>query len=126
MVICGGRGVGSRDDFESLRRLATILGGEVGATRPAIIDGWADEESLIGQTGKTIKPKLLITCGTSGAIQYTAGIAQSESIIAINKDPKATIFKMADIGIVGDVNRLVPMIIRVLEKRYESKEVSHA
>lgn len=126
VVICGGRGLGSQKDFDALRGLAALLGGEVGATRPAIIDGWADEESLIGQTGKTIRPKLLITCGTSGAIQYTAGIAQSESIVAINKDPKATIFRMADIGIVGDAKRLIPMIIRALEKRYGSKEVSHA
>ncbi len=126
VVISGGRGMGSREGFESLRHLASLLEGEIGATRPAIIDGWSDEECLIGQTGKTIRPKLLITCGTSGAIQYTAGITQSESVIAINKDQNATIFRMADIGIVGDAKRLVPMIIRAIERRNGSREVSNA
>jgi electron transfer flavoprotein alpha subunit len=125
VVICGGRGMGSREGFESLRQLAAQLEGEIGATRPAIIDGWSDEACLIGQTGKNIRPKLLITCGTSGAIQYTAGITQSESVIAINKDPNATIFRMADIGIVGDARRLVPMVIRALERRNGLKEVSN-
>jgi electron transfer flavoprotein alpha subunit len=97
--------------------MAAVLEGEVGATRPAVRLGWAEEERLIGQTGKSVKPRLLISVGTSGALQYTAGIQGAEAIVAINRDPDAPIFKMADLGLVGDAKTLLPMIIEEIRKR---------
>ncbi len=117
IVICGGRGMGAKKGFRSLERLGKILGGEVGATRPPVSQGWAEPDRLIGQTGKAIKPKLLITCGTSGAIQYTSAIQDSHYIIAINRDPDAAIFQTADFGAVGDVNQVLHHLIRKLERR---------
>ncbi len=117
VVIVGGRGLGSKEQFRLLFKLADLLEGEVGATRPAILAGWAEEDRLLGQTGKTIKPKLLISVGTSGALQYTTGIQGAETIIAINRDPSAPIFKMADLGLVGDAGTFIPMLLEVLRKR---------
>jgi electron transfer flavoprotein alpha subunit len=91
--------------------------GEVGATRPAIRSGWAEEERLLGQTGKSVKPKLLITIGTSGALQYTTGIQAAETIIAINRDPHAPVFKMADLGLVGDAKMILGLLLEKLRKR---------
>jgi electron transfer flavoprotein alpha subunit len=112
-------GVGSRDQFEMLFELAELMEGEVGATRPVVREGWADEDRLLGQTGKTVKPKLLITIGTSGALQYTTGIQGSETIIAINRDPNAPIFKMADLGLVGDASKFLPMLVVEIRKRLQ-------
>jgi electron transfer flavoprotein alpha subunit len=123
VVICGGKGIGTKEGFESLKVLASLLGGEVGATRPVVMDGLAGEDQLIGQTGRKLRPKLLITCGTSGAIQYTAGIENAEWIVAINKDPEAAIFGVADIGIVGDANRFVQILIDALQRRKRSKGI---
>ena len=113
----GGRGVGGRRGFRLLEKLAQILGAEVGATRPPVSHGWVESDRLIGQTGKAIKPKLLITCATSGAIQYTTGIQNSDYIIAINRDPDAPIFRTADFGAVGDVNQVLHHLITRLEKK---------
>jgi electron transfer flavoprotein alpha subunit len=117
MVVVGGRGLGSRENFRMLFDLAGCLGGEVGATRPAVMAGWAEEDRLLGQTGKTVKPRLLITVGTSGAVQYTAGIQGAETIIAINRDPNAPIFKMADLGLVGDGRSILTLLLEKLRKR---------
>lgn len=117
VVIVGGRGIGSKEQFQMLFELADLLGGEVGATRPAIRTGWMDEDRLIGQTGKNVKPKLLITIGTSGALQYTTGIRASETIIAINHDPHAPIFKMADLGLVGDAGAILDLLLKEIRKR---------
>ncbi|MGD9073577.1 MAG: electron transfer flavoprotein subunit alpha/FixB family protein [Desulfobacteraceae bacterium] len=117
VVIAGGRGLGSKEQFERLFELAELLEGEVGATRPAIRAGWAEEDRLLGQTGKSVKPKLLISIGTSGALQYTTGIQGAEVIIAINRDPHAPIFKMADLGLAGDASTLLPLLLEVLRKR---------
>jgi electron transfer flavoprotein alpha subunit len=117
VVIAGGRGLGSKEQFERLFELAELLEGEVGATRPAIRAGWAEEDRLLGQTGKSVKPKLLISIGTSGALQYTTGIQGAEVIIAINRDPHAPIFKMADLGLAGDVGTLLPLLLEALRKR---------
>jgi electron transfer flavoprotein alpha subunit len=117
VVIAGGMGLGSKEEFELLFDLADLLEGEVGATRPAIRAGWVEEERLLGQTGKSVKPTILITIGTSGALQYTTGIQGAETIVAINRDSNAPIFKMADLGLVGDVTTILPLLIETLRKR---------
>jgi electron transfer flavoprotein alpha subunit len=122
VVISGGRGIGSAESFQDLYRLAEFLGGQVGGTRPAVIQGWIPEDRMIGQTGRTVRPKLLITCGTSGALQYTASLHGAEFIIAINRDPQAPIFRNADLGIVGDVRDILPRLLQALEA-LNTKEV---
>jgi electron transfer flavoprotein alpha subunit len=117
VVVVGGRGLGSKEQFQRLFDLAELLGGEVGATRPAIRAGWTEDERLLGQTGKSVKPKLLITVGTSGALQYTTGIQGSETIIAINRDPNAPVFRMADLGLVGDARTILGQWVEKLRKR---------
>ncbi len=110
VVVVGGAGLGSTEGFGWVRQLAAALGGEVGATRPPVLQHWVDEERLIGQTGKTVRPRVLISVGTSGAMQYTAGIMESELIVAVNRDPHAPIFQIADIGIVADWKAFVPVL----------------
>jgi len=117
VVVAGGRGLGSKAHFQRLYDLAQILEGEVGATRPAIRAGWAEEERLLGQTGKSVKARLVITVGTSGALQYTTGIQSAETIVAINRDPNAPIFRIADLGLVGDAAVILPMLLDELRKR---------
>ena len=117
VVIVGGRGMGSKSAFQMLFELADLLGGEVGATRPAIGAGWAEDDRLLGQTGKSVKPKLLITVGTSGALQYTTGILGAETIIAINRDANAPIFKIADLGLVGEAKSVLSLFLKELRKR---------
>lgn len=109
-IVVGGAGVGDMRGFGQVRELAAALVAEVGATRPPVMSHWVAEDRLIGQTGKTVRPKLLISVGTSGAIQYTAGIAEAETVVAINSDPKAPVFQWADIGIVGDAKTLLPLL----------------
>ncbi|PKM88197.1 MAG: electron transfer flavoprotein subunit alpha [Firmicutes bacterium HGW-Firmicutes-12] len=111
-IICaGGRGIGGTEGFEMLEQLAQKVGGVVGATRAATDAGWIDAACLIGQTGTTIKPKIYFACGISGAIQHVVGIEKSDIIIAINNDPDALIFSVADYGIVGDYKEIIPEII---------------
>jgi electron transfer flavoprotein alpha subunit len=110
IVVVGGAGAGSVEGFGLVRDLAAALGGEVAATRPPVLHHWIDEERLIGQTGKTVRPELLISIGTSGAIQYTAGIMESKTIVAVNRDPDSPIFQVADIGIIADARTLLPHI----------------
>jgi electron transfer flavoprotein alpha subunit len=117
VVVAGGMGLGSRENFQKLLELAELLGGEVGATRPAVLAGWAEQDRMLGQTGKTVKPKLLVSVGTSGALQYVTGIQGAETIVAINRDPEARIFSIADVGIVGDAGELVQRLIDSLKKR---------
>jgi transcriptional regulator with XRE-family HTH domain len=112
IVVVGGAGMGDMRSFGLVRELSASLGGEVGATRPPVLYHWIDEERLIGQTGKTVRPKLLISVGTSGAVQFTAGITEAETIVAINRDPSAAIFKSADIGIVADAHTILPLLIQ--------------
>lgn len=126
VVVSGGRGMGSAGAFKDLYRLAELLGGQVGGTRPAVIQGWIPEDRMIGQTGRTVRPKVLITCGTSGALQYTASLHSAEFIIAINRDPHAPIFRNADLGIVGDVREILPKLIQALEARKTEEVVTDA
>jgi len=115
IVVAGGAGMESAEGFSSLSELAAALGGQLGATRPPVLNHWIDEKRLIGQTGKTIKPSLLFSVGTSGAVQYTAGIEDSETIVAVNRDKKAPIFEMADIGIVANANSFVPLFTSLVK-----------
>jgi electron transfer flavoprotein alpha subunit len=113
-VVVAGMGVGTKEGFEMVKELAKLLGAQVGATSLPVDEGWVSEDKKIGQTGKTIRPKLYIGCGVSGAIQHSAGMINSELIIAINTNPKADIFNFADYGIVGDSNEIVPALIKEL------------
>jgi electron transfer flavoprotein alpha subunit len=117
VVVAGGRGVKNQDGFHNIRELAMLLGAEVGATRPAVDAHWTTHDRLIGQTGKSVKPRLLISCGTSGAIQYTAGIKESGTILAINRDRHAPIFQVADIGVVADICSFLPILISEVKRR---------
>jgi electron transfer flavoprotein alpha subunit len=111
-IICsGGRGLGGSAGFEMIKKLAEKVGGSVGASRAAVDSGWIDHAHQVGQTGTTVKPKIYFACGISGAIQHLAGMQSSDIIIAINKDPEALIFEVADYGIVGDLNKVIPQLI---------------
>jgi electron transfer flavoprotein alpha subunit len=110
-VVVGGAGLGTMENFGQVRQLAAAIAGQVAATRPPVLDHWVAEDRLIGQTGKTIRPELLVSVGTSGAVQYTAGIMESGTIVAINRDPAAPIFRLADIGVVADAPTFLPLLI---------------
>lgn len=114
-IVAIGAGVDSQAGFDMLKELAGLLGAEVGATSLPVDAGWVSEDRKIGQTGKTVRPHLYVACGISGAIQHTVGMANSELIVAINKDPKAEIFDLADYGIVDDLYKIVPVLIEELK-----------
>ncbi|WP_297091641.1 electron transfer flavoprotein subunit alpha/FixB family protein [uncultured Draconibacterium sp.] len=116
IIVSGGYGVGSKENFKLLYDLAEVLGGEVGASRAAVDAGYADHERQIGQTGVTVRPKLYIACGISGQIQHTAGMEEAAQIIAINTDPEAPINAIADYVITGDVADVIPKMIKYYKK----------
>jgi electron transfer flavoprotein alpha subunit len=111
VIIVAGRGVKTEKDLAMIKELASLLHGEVAVTRPLIEAGWADAKRQVGLSGRTVRPKLIITCGVSGAVQFTAGMNNSEYIFAINTDEKAPIFKVAHYGVVGDIYEIVPQLI---------------
>jgi electron transfer flavoprotein alpha subunit len=117
VIVAGGAGVGTADEFALLRELANLLGGEVGASRAAVDSGLIEKVHQVGQTGTTVRPRLYVAAGISGAIQHRAGMDQSSKIIAINTDPNAPMFQIAHYRIVGDVGEVLPLIIKTLRER---------
>lgn len=118
-IVVAGMGASDQDTIKCLKKLAKLIGGELGVTMPVAEAGLFSHDHIIGQTGKTIRPKLYIGCGVSGAVQHTAGMSEAEMIVAINNDPKADIFKIADYGIVCDADEVIPAIIAELKRLKE-------
>jgi electron transfer flavoprotein alpha subunit len=117
VIVAGGRGLGGPENFTLVEGLAQALGGAVGATRAVVDAGWYPYSTQIGQTGKTVSPKLYVACGISGAIQHKVGMQSAGTIVAINKDPNAPIFEFADLAVVGDVHQVVPKLTALVKQR---------
>ena len=117
IIVAGGRGLGRPENFALVEELAKALGGAVGATRAVVDAGWYPYATQVGQTGKTVSPKLYVACGISGAIQHKVGMQSSGVIVAINKDPNAPVFEFSDLGVVGDLHQIVPKLAELVRER---------
>jgi electron transfer flavoprotein alpha subunit len=122
ILVSGGRGVGSPENFKILDDLAEVIGGTVSCSRAVVDSGWKPKDLQVGQTGQTVRPQIYFAIGISGAIQHVAGMEESDLIIAINKDENAPIFDVADIGIVGDLNKVVPALTKKIAADLEAKK----
>jgi electron transfer flavoprotein alpha subunit len=116
VIVAVGRGIKSKEDIQMIQELADCLGGELACTRPLVECGWVDARQQVGLSGRTVRPKLIITCGISGAVQFSAGMNNSDYIFAINSDEKAPIFKVANYGIVGDIYKIVPALTKMIKE----------
>ncbi|MBW1888550.1 MAG: electron transfer flavoprotein subunit alpha/FixB family protein [Deltaproteobacteria bacterium] len=125
MILAGGRGLGNKEGFESLEELAELLGASVGGSRPAVDNQWTIFDRQIGQSGKTVAPRVYIACGISGSSYHVMGMKDSKLIIAINKDGKAPFFRMADVGVVGDANEIIDHMIRVIRQKSKQGVSTH-
>lgn len=119
IIVSGGKGVGAPEKFKVIEELARVLGAEVGASRNVVDAEWIPSTHQVGQTGKTVRPKLYIACGISGAVQHLAGMRESETIVAINNDPEAPIFHIADYGMVADLHQVIPLLIKEIRRSTE-------
>jgi electron transfer flavoprotein alpha subunit len=115
IIVAGGRGLGKQENFELIAELAKIMGAALGSSRPPVDEGWVSYPHQVGQTGKTVSPRLYIACGISGAVQHLAGMQTSDTIVAVNSDPDAPIFEIATYGIVGDLFKVVPLMIEKIK-----------
>jgi electron transfer flavoprotein alpha subunit len=125
VIIAVGRGIKAEKDLAMINELAGLIGAQVATTRPLIEAGWTDARKQIGLSGRTVKPKLIIVCGISGAVQFTAGMNNAECIVAINNDPKASIFNVAHYGIVGDIYEVIPKLISNIYAKNNEREGSY-
>ena len=121
IVIAGGYGIGRKEDWHWVEDLASALGGVVGATRPPVDEGWAKENQMIGQSGRTVHPKLYVGIGISGQMHHMVGIRGAELVVGINEDPNAPVFEFCDLGLVGDFKEIIPHLINAIRAYSESK-----
>ena len=119
IVVSGGLGLGDPEGFKLISELADALSGAVGASRPTVDEGWIDYRHQVGLSGRTVRPKVYMACGISGAVQHQAGMKTSDVIISVNKDPEAPIFKVSSLGVVGDLYEVIPLLIKKIKEKQE-------